>query len=102
MNDTADLHARAAEVQTPGRDHMAEQYGRLTAWLQCHGRTACGELASACDVPSVTKRISELIRAGWPITRERGHVLTERGIRRRTTFYELTGPHPQADLFTTP
>jgi hypothetical protein len=45
--------------------------------------------------------MSELVRMGWPILRTRRHVLTERGIRRRTTFYELTGPGPQPDLFDT-
>jgi hypothetical protein len=67
--------------------------------MKRHGRTSCPELASACDVPSVTKRICELIELGWPIRRTRGMVNRKSGGTRRSAFYELTGPPPQADLF---
>jgi len=81
-------------------DTVHHQYARILAHLQAEGRTSCPELAKACDVPSVTKRVSELIAAGWPIARTRGRVPTQRGGWRRGTFYELNGPHPQCDLFT--
>jgi len=89
-------------ARRPAPDDIHAQGERLIAWLQCNGRTSCPALGVACDVPSVTKRVCELIAAGWPIQRTRGHVPTRRGGRRRATFYELTGPHPQGDLFETP
>lgn len=81
------------------RDDVKAQRARIVARLREHGRTSCAELASACDVPSVTKRISELRAEGWPIEASIGHTFTRRGAWRRATFYSLTGPHPQADLF---
>lgn len=89
----------APAAPPPPVDDVHAQRARLIAWLRAHGRTSCPALAAACDVPSVTSRMSELIRGGWPIGRIRGHLLTDRGAWRRTTFYELTGPAPQADLF---
>lgn len=91
------------DPRTPGvripSDDVSAQHGRIVAHLRTQGRTSCPALAAACDVPSVTKRICELIADGWPIVRTRGRVRTKRGAWRRTTLYELTGPHPQRDLF---
>ncbi|MBL8352648.1 MAG: hypothetical protein JNL87_20315 [Burkholderiaceae bacterium] len=88
-------------ARRPPYDDIHAQHARLTAWLRCNGRTSCAALGLACDVPSVTKRVCELIAEGWPIQRARGYVPTRSGGRRRATFYELTGPHPQGDLFQT-
>lgn len=91
----------AAAPAAPPRslDPIHAQRDRLIAYLRTYGRTSCPVLTAACDVPSVTSRMSELVRLGWPILSTRAHAMTERGIWRRTTFYELTGPAPQADLF---
>lgn len=89
-------------VRSPAPDDTRAQHARLIAWLRCNGRTSCPALAAACDVPSVTKRVCELIAEGWPIQRTRGYVRTRSGGRRRATFYELSGPPPQGDLFETP
>ena len=50
-------------------------------------------------MPSVTKRVCELIGDGWPILRTLGHERTRHGSLRRATFSELTGAHAQGDLF---
>lgn len=81
------------------RDDVRAQRARIVARLRQHGRMSCAELASVCDVPSVTKRISELRAEGWPIEASIGHTFTRRGAWRRATFYALTGPDPQPDLF---
>jgi hypothetical protein len=92
-------HDAAAARSRPSGDDIHAQGARLVAHLKAHGRTSCAALAAACDVPSVTKRICELIAAGWPIARTRGHVRTRSGVMRRATFYELIGAHVQGDLF---
>lgn len=89
----------AAPRAAPASDDIHAHGARLLAHLKAHGRTSCAALAAACDVPSVTKRICELIADGWPIARTRGHVRTRSGGMRRATFYELTGAHAQGDLF---
>lgn len=94
-----DPHDPNAAAVLPVADDIHSQHARIVAWLRAYGRTSCPALATACDVPSVTKRVCELVAAGWPVVRSRGHVRTRRGGPRRTVFYELNGPHPQADLF---
>ena len=89
--------AKAAPV-----DDIHAQHARILAHLKANGRTSCADLAAACDVPSVTRRVCDLRRDGWPIARTRGRVRTQRGAWRRATFYELTGPHAQGDLFGNP
>ncbi len=91
--------ATAAGSTPTGHDDIHAQHARIVAALKARGRMSCPELAALCDLPSATKRISELVRMGWPIKRTRGHVRTKRGARRRSTFYELTGMHAQGDLF---
>lgn len=83
-------------------DDIHAQRGRILAYLKANGRTSCPSLAAACDVPSVTSRVCELIASDWPITRTRGYVRNRHGLTRRTTFYELTGAHAQRDLFGAP
>lgn len=80
-------------------DDIHSQHARLIAHLRDYGRTSCAALGLACDVPSVTKRVCELIALGWPIQRTRGYASTRGGGWRRATFYELTGAHAQGDLF---
>ena len=81
-----------------GGDTIAAQRERLLIDLRTGHQATRAELEQACDVPSVTKRICELIARGWPIDRTLGHVESAHG-RRRATFYRLTGPCPQGDLF---
>lgn len=83
----------------PPHDDIRAQHARIVACLKARGRVSRRELESACDVPSVTKRVCELIAAGWPIERTRGHERTRQGARRRATFYALSGTHAQGDLF---
>jgi hypothetical protein len=71
----------------------------LVAYLRTHGRTSCAELESACDVRSVTKRVSELIRAGQPILKTTERQPDSRGKLRLVTSYELAGQQQQQDLF---
>ena len=88
-----------SDIPEPTADDIHAQHARIVAWLRQYGRVSCPDLATVLDVPSVTKRVCELIASGWPITRTRGLVRTKRCAMRRTTFYELTGQHPQGDLF---
>ena len=81
-----------------GGDSIAAQRERLIACLRPGQHITRAELDRACDVPSVTKRICELIGAGWPIERSLGQADSPHG-RRRATFYRLTGPRRQRDLF---
>lgn len=81
-----------------GGDSIAAQRQRLLAVLERGDFIARAELERACDVPSVTKRISELRDEGWPIEGKSEFVSSRHGLR-RTTFYRLTGPRAQRDLF---
>lgn len=79
-------------------DHVPAQHARLIHYLQTCQQATRAELERACDVPSVTKRVCELIAEGWPIERKLGHEQSAHGLR-RATFYRLTGPRRQRDLF---
>lgn len=79
-------------------DNIASQRERLLAELRLGRPVARPVLERACDVPSVSKRICELIADGWPIERRRAHVESPHGLR-RATFYRLTGQRRQRDLF---
>lgn len=79
-------------------DNTAAQRERLLDCLRGGGLVSCGELQRRCDVPSPSKRVCELLAEGWPIERPRGYVDSPHG-RRRATFYRLTGPRLQGDLF---
>ena len=81
-----------------GADTIAAQRERLLAHLRPGRQSTRAGLERACDVPSVTKRICELIADSWPIERRRGYVDSPHGLR-RATFYRLTGPRLQRDLF---
>ncbi|MBL8328719.1 MAG: hypothetical protein JNJ71_07680 [Rubrivivax sp.] len=79
---------------------MHAQHARILAYLSAAGRPLSRrEIEASCDVASVTKRVCELIAAGWPIERRRGHEMTRQGATRRATFYTLKGAHAQGDLF---
>lgn len=73
----------------------------LLAYLRTHGRTSCRELETMCDVRSVTTRMTELIRSGYPIVKTVEWEPNSRGKLRRVTHYELVGDHAQQDLFKT-
>lgn len=73
----------------------------LLAYLRTHGRTSCSELETMCDVRSVTTRMTELIRGGYPIVKTVEWEPNSRGKLRRVTYYELVGDHVQQDLFKT-
>jgi hypothetical protein len=77
------------------------QHRRLLAYLCRNGRTSCSVLEAACDVRSVTSRMAELIGKGLPILATRDREPTAAGEWRRATFYEVTGPALQRDLFET-
>ncbi len=94
----ADDLAAPARAAVPAADHVRAQHGRLITHLDSGQRFTRTELERACEVPSVTKRVCELIAAGWPIERARGYADSPHG-RRRATFYRLTGPRRQRDLF---
>jgi hypothetical protein len=80
-----------------GGDTIAAQRERLLAGLAGQ-RVSRPDLERALDIPSVSKRICELIAEGWPIERARDYIEGTHGLR-RTTFYRLTGPRRQRDLF---
>ena len=94
-----DPRDRRGPAELPPHDDIHAQHARIVAYLRAHGRTSRRELEAACDVPSVTKRVCELIGGGWPILRILGHERTRHGSLRRATFYELAGAHAQGDLF---
>lgn len=71
----------------------------LLAYLRTNGRTSCSELETMCDVRSVTTRMTELIRRGYPIVKTVEWEPNSRGKLRRVTYYELAGDHAQQDLF---
>lgn len=81
-----------------GADSIAAQRDRLLERLHQGAPVTFGELMHGCDVPSPSKRVCELIAEGWPIERARGYIDSLHG-RRRTTYYRLTGPRRQRDLF---
>lgn len=73
----------------------------LLGHLRTHGRTSCRDLESECDVRSVTTRMTELIRMGYPIAKSVEWEPNSRGKLRRVTYYELAGEPAQQDLFKT-
>lgn len=75
------------------------QHSILMAYLKHNGRTKCADLERACDVRSVTTRMSELIRRGAPIEKSRTFELNSRGQLRPVTYYALAGKPAQRDLF---
>lgn len=90
------LARRATETLS---DKAMNQQSILLAHLKQHGRTSCADLERACDVRSVTTRMTELIRKGAPIKKTREHEPNSRGKSRPVTYYELAGDPPQRDLF---
>lgn len=90
----------AGSISACGWDSTSAQHRRLIAHLEGGRHCTRAELERACDVPSVTKRLSELRARGWPIERRIGRTLSANGAQRRATFYRLTGPRLQRDLFT--
>ena len=77
----AAIRAEADAARAPAVDDIHAQHARILAHLKAHGCTSCADLAAACDVPSVTRRVCDLIAAGWPVARMRGRVRESRGAR---------------------
>jgi hypothetical protein len=75
------------------------QHRDLVLLLCLHGRMSCSVLERSADVRSVTSRCSEMISAGLPIAKCKGHERRRNGTLRPATFYEVTGPSPQRSLF---
>ena len=75
------------------------QHRALVLYLCLHGRTSCSVLEREGDVRSVTSRFTEMIDAGLPIAKSRGHERRRDGTLRAAKFYEVTGPSPQRSLF---
>lgn len=75
------------------------QHSILLEYLRVHGRTCCANLEFHCDVRSVTKRMSELIRKGGPIVKDRSFEANARGRLRPVTYYALASESAQPDLF---
>lgn len=73
----------------------------LLAYLRTYGRTSCSELETACDVRSVTTRMTELIRKGHPIEKTMDWEPNSRGKPRRVTYYALASDPAQQDMFNT-
>lgn len=73
----------------------------LVGHLRTHGRTSCRDLETKCDIRSVTTRMTELIRRGYPIVKTVEWEPNSRGKLRRVTYYELVGEPAQQDLFKT-
>jgi hypothetical protein len=75
------------------------QHRDLVLLLCRDGRMSCSVLERRADVRSVTSRCSEMIAAGIPIAKSKGHEPRRDGTLRPATFYEVTGPSPQRSLF---
>ena len=77
------------------------QHRALLLYLCRNGRTSCSALESACDVRSVTTRMTELVELGVPLLRVNGREPRRDGTLRPARFYEVNGLAPQPDLFET-
>jgi len=71
----------------------------LLAYLKQYGRTSCADLERICDVRSVTTRMTELERKGYPIVKTKEWEPNTRGKLRPVRYYELAGDPAQSDLF---
>jgi hypothetical protein len=76
------------------------QHTILINWLQVHGRTKCSDLERNCDVRSVTTRMSEMKRKGFPIVKSFEWEPNSRGKLRRAKYYDLERETAQGELFT--
>ena len=81
-------------------DDKAAQHRQIIAALRL-GECTNAEFVRTHDIPSSTKRISELKAMGWPITGRKSTGLNADGTRLRigVMLYRLDGTHPQGDLF---
>lgn len=80
----------------------AQQRERIVERLR-NGAATRSELQHTCRAPSVTKRISELRRMGWPIESESITETAPDGSVNRTTLYRLgDGDTVQTELFEAP
>lgn len=80
-------------------NRTALQRERIVHRLQ-HGPATRAEVERECGCPSVTKRVSELRRAGWRISGEWIEATAPDGSVNAQTLYSLAGDDTaQRDLF---
>lgn len=86
----------------PRYNGAAQQRNRIVERLR-QGPATRSELQHVCRAPSVTKRISELRRMGWPIESESIREIAPDGSVNRTKLYRLRkGDTVQTELFEAP
>ncbi len=86
---------------TAQADTVIAQRSRIVEYLRRNIRATVDELRIACDVPSVTKRISEMRKAGYRILTERTTTVSPDGKRLHygTARYVWQGEPAQLGLF---
>lgn len=93
-------HAIASEPSAR-YNTTAAQRDRII-WRLQHGPATRDTRTRECDAPSVTKRISELRRMGWPIVGHWAYEGASDGSANAATLYSLAViDTPQRDLFGT-
>jgi hypothetical protein len=82
-------------------DSAVAQHARIAAHLRRNIRATVDELRTACDIPSVTVRVSEMRKLGYRILTERTTTESPDGKRLHhgTARYVWQGECPQPDLF---
>jgi hypothetical protein len=103
MLHASDLVAMLPAELAANYNGTALQRDRLLHCLRLVGPAGMlgPELARVCNVPSITKRISELRRAGHEIDTEPGHVVASDGSVSACARYVLRcADDAQGDLFT--
>ena len=82
---------------TAQRNGVAAQHERLIQRLR-QGWATRAELEFVCNSPSVTKRLSELRRLGWPIESEWvSEIAPDRSIRKTKRYRLREGDTPAQD-----
>jgi Helix-turn-helix domain len=86
---------------TAQADTVLAQRFRIAAYLRRNIRATVDELRTACDIPSVTVRVSEMRKLGYRILTERTTTESPDGKRLHhgTAQYVWQGECPQPDLF---
>lgn len=82
------------------RETGSRQHRILLVYLCRNGATSRRDLEAACDVGSVTSRMSELAaNARCAVQRWRVPFVTPAGRKTWTVVYEVSGPGVQLELF---
>jgi len=97
---TAALKAEAAAVPASQYNGIAQQRECIRQMLLRRGAKGASvtELATACAVPSVTKRISELRRQGLDIVSETDSISGPRGVNAAARYVLLEQDSRQGQL----